>query len=73
MEHDNAGTYLDLLRGAGTGARRPGVWLVTRTMERRPKIVFASYDRFFPSQDTKPLSGFGNLIAFQSQARRARG
>jgi hypothetical protein len=31
-------------------------------MERRPEIGFASYDRFFPSQDTMPLGGFGNLI-----------
>ena len=55
-------------------ARRLGAWLVTRTMERRPEIGFASYDRFFPSQDTMPLGGFGNLIALplQSQAR-ARG
>ncbi|HEY1931487.1 MAG TPA: DEAD/DEAH box helicase family protein [Acetobacteraceae bacterium] len=55
-------------------ARRLGAWLVTRTMERRPEISFASYDRFFPSQDTMPLGGFGNLIALplQSQAR-ARG
>ena len=53
---------------------RLGAWLVTRTMERRPEIGFASYDRFFPSQDTMPLGGFGNLIALplQSQAR-ARG
>jgi len=43
-------------------ARRLGAWLVTRTMERRPEIGFASYDRFFPSQDTMPLGGFGNLI-----------
>ena len=55
-------------------ARRLGAWLVTRTMERRPEIGFASYDRFFPSQDTMPLGGFGNLIALPLQGRaRARG
>ena len=30
-------------------ARRLGAWLVTRTMERRPEIGFASYGRFYPS------------------------
>lgn len=40
-------------------------------MERRPEIGFASYDRFFPNQDTMPLGGFGNLIALPLQ-RKAR-
>ncbi|HLF11752.1 MAG TPA: DEAD/DEAH box helicase family protein, partial [Gammaproteobacteria bacterium] len=33
---------------------------------------FESYDRFFPSQDTRPAGGFGNLIAlpFQDGPRR---
>ncbi|KAK0341363.1 hypothetical protein LTR94_026669, partial [Friedmanniomyces endolithicus] len=44
---------------------------MTETMERRPEIGFGSYDRFFPSQDTMPLGGFGNLIALPLQ-RRAR-
>jgi superfamily II DNA or RNA helicase len=44
---------------------------MTETMERRPEIGFASYDRFFPSQDTMPVGGFGNLIALPLQ-RRAR-
>ncbi|MDB5737920.1 MAG: hypothetical protein JWO65_1588, partial [Sphingomonas bacterium] len=44
-------------------ARQLGAAIVTETMERRPEIGFASYDRFFPSQDTMPLGGFGNLIA----------
>lgn len=39
--------------------------------ERRPEIGNASYDRFFPNQDTMPLGGFGNLIALPLQ-RRAR-
>ncbi|MFB9984854.1 DEAD/DEAH box helicase family protein [Mesorhizobium kowhaii] len=52
-------------------ARQLGSLLVTETMERRPEIGFASYDRFFPSQDTMPIGGFGNLIALPLQ-RRAR-
>ena len=31
-------------------------------MESNPDIGFESYDRFFPSQDTLPGGGFGNLI-----------
>jgi superfamily II DNA or RNA helicase len=52
-------------------ARQLGAAIVTETMERRPEIGFASYDRFFPSQDTMPIGGFGNLIALPLQ-RRAR-
>lgn len=52
-------------------ARQLGSALITETMERRPEIGFASYDRFFPSQDTMPLGGFGNLIALPLQ-RKAR-
>src|SRR5665213_764434 len=36
-------------------------------MERVPDIGFGSYDRFFPSQDTMPAGGFGNLIALPLQ------
>jgi hypothetical protein len=36
-------------------------------MERNPDIGFASYDRFFPSQDNMPSGGFGNLIALPLQ------
>jgi len=52
-------------------ARQLGSLLITETMERRPEIGFDSYDRFFPSQDTMPIGGFGNLIALPLQ-RRAR-
>ena len=48
-------------------ARRLGVFLITETMERLPDIGFKSYDRFFPSQDTMPSGGFGNLIALPLQ------
>lgn len=55
-------------------ARRLGALLVTATMERCPDIGFDSYDRFFPSQDTRPAGGFGNLIALPLQRRpRAAG
>jgi superfamily II DNA or RNA helicase len=52
-------------------ARQLGAAIVTDTMERRPEIGFTSYDRFFPSQDTMPVGGFGNLIALPLQ-RKAR-
>ena len=53
-------------------ARKLGAMPVTSAMERRPDIGFESYDRFFPSQDTRPAGGFGNLIAlpFQDGPRR---
>ena len=50
-------------------ARRLGSLLITATMERCPDIGFNSYDRFFPSQDTMPAGGFGNLIALPFQSR----
>jgi len=49
-------------------ARRLGTLLITATMERHPDIGFDSYDRLFPSQDTMPLGGFGNLIALPLQS-----
>jgi superfamily II DNA or RNA helicase len=55
-------------------ARQLGALLLTETMERRPEIGFDSYDRLFPSQDTMPVGGFGNLIALPLQrAARERG
>ena len=50
-------------------ARKLGTFLVTETMERRPEIGFDSYDRFFPSQDTMPKGGLGNLIALPLQKK----
>jgi hypothetical protein len=38
-------------------------------MDRCPDVGFDSYDRFFPSQDTMPVGGFGNLIALPLQNR----
>jgi len=41
--------------------------ILTRTMERRYALGLDSYDRLFPSQDTMPKGGFGNLIALPLQ------
>jgi superfamily II DNA or RNA helicase len=54
---------------AASDARRLGALLVTATMDHCPDIGFDSYDRFFPSQDTMPEGGFGNLIALPFQKR----
>src|SRR6267143_2488441 len=55
-------------------ARQLGCALLTRTMENRHEIGLDSYDRLFPSQDTLPKGGFGNLIALPLQKRpRTRG
>ena len=48
-------------------ARRLGSHLLTEAMEAHPDIGLRSYDRFFPSQDTVPKGGFGNLIALPLQ------
>ena len=48
-------------------ARELGAAILTRTMEQRHQIGLDSYDRFFPSQDTMPKGGFGNLIALPLQ------
>ena len=59
---------------SATLARRLGAVVLTSTLERRPEIGLDSYDRFFPSQDTLPRGGFGNLIALPLQKRpRAAG
>lgn len=50
-------------------ARRLGALLVTSAMDLNPEIGFDSYDRLFPSQDTMPVGGFGNLIALPLQKR----
>jgi len=50
-------------------ARKLGTFLLTKTMENRPEIGLESYDRFFPSQDTLPKGGFGNLIALPLQKK----
>jgi len=52
-------------------ARKLGAHLLTEALDLRPETGLASYDRFFPNQDTLPKGGFGNLIALPLQ-RRAR-
>ena len=48
-------------------ARKLGCYLLTETMSRYHQLGMDSYDRFFPSQDTMPKGGFGNLIALPLQ------
>lgn len=48
-------------------ARKFGSALLTCAMNQRHELTFKSYDRFFPSQDTLPKGGFGNLIALPLQ------
>lgn len=50
-------------------ARNLGSFILTETMERRPEVGLDSYDRFFPSQNTLPKGGFGNLIALPLQKK----
>jgi hypothetical protein len=52
---------------AAATARTLGSFLITETMSRRHQLKMASYDRLFPSQDTMPRGGFGNLIALPLQ------
>ena len=57
---------------AASIARRMGCYLITEAMARRHQLSMESYDRLFPSQDTMPRGGFGNLIALplQHEARQ---
>jgi hypothetical protein len=48
-------------------ARQLGTLILTHATDQRPGIGLESYDRFFPSQDTLPKGGFGNLIALPLQ------
>ena len=52
---------------AASTARKVGCHLITETMARRHELSMDSYDRLFPSQDTVPRGGFGNLIALPLQ------
>lgn len=47
--------------------RKLGSSVLTNALSKRHKIGLDSYDRFFPSQDTMPKGGFGNLIALPFQ------
>jgi len=48
-------------------ARMLGAALISHTCARTRQLSLSSYDRFFPSQDTLPKGGFGNLIALPLQ------
>jgi superfamily II DNA or RNA helicase len=52
-------------------ARKLGMTILVKTLEKRYEVGLDSYDRMFPNQDTLPKGGFGNLIALplQKQAR----
>ncbi|TMH37792.1 MAG: hypothetical protein E6H66_01390 [Betaproteobacteria bacterium] len=56
---------------AASQARQLASAAITRACARHRTLTFASYDRLFPSQDTLPKGGFGNLIALPLQ-RKAR-
>ena len=48
-------------------ARKLGAALISHTCARMRQLSLASYDRFFPNQDSLPKGGFGNLIALPLQ------
>ena len=48
-------------------ARRLGTALLTQAARNRHNLSLRSYDRLFPSQDTMPRGGCGNLIALPLQ------
>ena len=48
-------------------ARQVGAGLIRVAMDERTELDLASYDRMFPSEDTLPAVGFGNLIALPLQ------
>lgn len=50
-------------------ARDLGTLLLTKTLDTRPEIKLASFDRFFPNQDYMPKGGLGNLIALPLQKK----
>ena len=55
-------------------ARMLGTALISHTCATTRQLSLRSYDRFFPSQDTLPKGGFGNLIALPLQKiPRSRG
>lgn len=52
---------------AASAARKLGCYLLTETMASRHELGMDSYDRLFPTHDTMPRGGFGNLIALPLQ------
>jgi superfamily II DNA or RNA helicase len=56
-------------RVSARDARRLGTALISHTCASARQLVLRSYDRLFPSQDTMPKGGFGNLIALPLQKK----
>jgi superfamily II DNA or RNA helicase/very-short-patch-repair endonuclease len=54
-------------------ARKLGCHILTETMEHRPDIGFAAYDRLFPNLDTLPQGGFGNPMSLPLQKKAREG
>ncbi len=52
-------------------ARKLGISLLSKTLEKRYQIGIDSYDRMFPNQDTLSKKGLGNLIALPLQRHAA--
>jgi superfamily II DNA or RNA helicase len=50
-------------------SRRLGTAIISHTCARTRQLKLESYDRLFPSQDTMPKGGFGNLIALPLQKK----
>jgi len=50
-------------------ARRLGTAIISYTCSRTRQLKLTSYDRLFPSQDSMPKGGFGNLIALPLQKK----
>ena len=50
-----------------SAARKLGMYLLSKTVERNGGIQLASFDRLFPNQDVLSKGGFGNLIALPLQ------
>lgn len=70
--HGNASRCQDCLSKSAAKKRTELARLGSRHGLRKedpnvPDLGFESYDRFFPSQDTMPAGGFGNLIALPLQ------
>ena len=53
-------------------ARKLGLGLLAKTLEKRHELGIESYDRMFPNQDTLPKGGFGNLIGLPLQWSAAK-
>lgn len=53
-------------------ARRIGDYLLSKIYSNDNQISVSSFDRFFPSQDTLPINGYGNLICLPLSGKRAK-